>query len=805
MHVEKAPSAPVKGTGQPDARTKITLDELAERLDRIQAHPDLPPAARTRIAHWTNNHHANLRNAEDKPDQLNKLIKSLQDAGLWSLGDTNPQPADDRAAEAVKTASTGIPAEVEPKATSQPTAENAAAVDSEGLGGEDAGIPLPISMTTNFRDPSAAKLRTPKQIVEGLRKMALPLAVKTDGPLIHFADFPDGAPKRDLESCHGASAIVFDFDGRNGDTVGRADAEAACTLNNIEFISWNTFSSEPGIDTTFRLVLPVSSLIPIDEYKARNADAAKVLGITPPLKPLPASQGFFFSPREGGEPITFNYGSGDRVDTLWGAFGGVKERFEAPKATADTGASDAFGKLPLTERQIAEVRAVIPQMRERGLHLADGRAIAHQVVGALAPYGEIGKQLANEFAAGVAGSEKWVSTTIRAKLHKGATGIGRLFEIAAENGIENPATHKHTSAADDFAAELGGAEEEWATPVGLEAIEYTLDGFLSAGVTYIAGGHGIGKSSLLVPLASIVSGELPAFEQSISAMLQRKVIYITEDPSQAHRIRYGLKKHNGLVEKGNFRIAAAKRRSAGEIELMMEATVKAHTIIGPNGYPVKPLIVFDTTNACFEIENENDAAEVGRVMSALKQSGAPVWIIGHLPKAVARDDIATMTGRGSGAWEADAQGTAFIFAEDEATDVRYLATKKRRFEASYIEVKYVTHIDHEVVVSPWGEEQRIGFRYGIPERAHPGQRREEAANRKLEADIATILRYLGNQPGPVSSKSVEEGLRGEVAEKRVRTALRAGIERLILGNDGDYETGNNCVRHDGYYVRTTSF
>ena len=51
---------------------------------------------------------------------------------------------------------------------------------------------------------------------------------------------------------------------------------------------------------------------------------------------------------------------------------------------------------------------------------------------------------------------------------------------------------------------------------------------------------------------------------------------------------------------------------------------EAHTITGPNGYPVKPLIVFDTTNACFEIENENDAAEVGRVMSALKQADATV-------------------------------------------------------------------------------------------------------------------------------------------------------------------------------------
>lgn len=352
-------------------------------------------------------------------------------------------------------------------------------------------------------------------------------------------------------------------------------------------------------------------------------------------------------------------------------------------------------------------------------------------------------------------------------------------------------------------AELGAAEEEWATPVGLEAIEYTLDGFLSAGVTYIAGGHGIGKSSLLVPLASIVSGELPTFEQSISAMLQRKVVYITEDPNQARRIRYGLKKHNGLVENGHFRIVGAKRRSAGEVELMMDATVKAHTITGPHGYLVKPLIVFDTTNACFEIDNENDAAEVGRVMSALKQSGAPVWIIGHLAKAIARNDIAAMTGRGSGAWEADAQGTAFIFAEDEATDVRYLATKKRRFEPSYIEVKYITHIDHEVVVAPWGEEQCIGFRYGMPERACSGQRIEEAAKRRLEADLNEVVRYLAATGIPMSKSDVEAN--SGVPRNRTRVALAEGVRRGTLGQDGQYAIGNNRQRHGGYYIRVAEF
>lgn len=639
----------------------------------------------------------------------------------------------------------------------------------------------------------------------GLEGDALNNAIKVEGTIIHPGIFPEGARKRTKDNIEASTGAAFDFDYRGGDRTSRATVTAAAEAKGVAVILWDTFSS--GIEAgdegmTFRAVFPFAESQPTDTHAGRCKAIAEHLGFTAPGKPLPVVQGFFVAPRLGRTPDAVAV-PGRCIDESVD-FSNLPVDEDA-RQTAQETRHDANDPLDvLSDKQVADARLVIAQMRDAGLHLTNGQGIWHQVIGALAPYGEVGANLCHEFSVGDPKyTAKEVDAKIRDKLRSGATGIGRLFEIAAENGIENPATHKRTSAEDDFAAEQGRAEEEWATPVGLEAIEYTLDGFLSAGVTYIAGGHGIGKSSLLVPLASIVSGELPAFEQSISAMLQRKVVYITEDPSQARRIRYGLKKHNGLVENGHFRIVGAKRRSADEVELMMEATVKAHTITGPNGYLVKPLIVFDTTNACFEIENENDAAEVGRVMSALKQSGSPVWIIGHLAKAIARDDITAMTGRGSGAWEADAQGTAFIFADDEATDVRYLATKKRRFEPSYIEVKYITRIDHEVVVAPWCEEQRIGFRYGVPERACPGQRREEAANRQLEADVAEVFRYLAVSGVPMSKRDVEAN--SGVPRNRARAALVEGVRRGTFGQDGEYAIDDNRKRHDGYYIRVAEF
>jgi hypothetical protein len=224
-----------------------------------------------------------------------------------------------------------------------------------------------------------------------------------------------------------------------------------------------------------------------------------------------------------------------------------------------------------------------------------------------------------------------------------------------------------------------------------------------------------------------------------------------------------------------------------------DLTAEYGTINGPNDYPVKPLIVFDTSNACFEIESENDAAEVGRVMSCLKQTGAPVWIIGHLAKVIARNDIKTMTGRGSSAWEADSQGTAFIFAENEDTEVRYMATKKRRFEPCYIELKYITSTDHEVITAPWGEEQRIGFRYGVPERASAAQRHEQAANRQLVQDCAEVEQYLGGQTEPVSKATIEKEC--GVAKNRARDAVADLIRRGLVSNNNEYRCGNRTNKN----------
>ena len=98
-------------------------------------------------------------------------------------------------------------------------------------------------------------------------------------------------------------------------------------------------------------------------------------------------------------------------------------------------------------------------MREKGAHLSDGSQRWHRVIGALAPYQQ-GYELACEFSEGDPEfSHRVVSTKIRQKLRKGATGIGNLFAIAAAEGIANPAVGRgRVSAAEDFATD---ADPRW--------------------------------------------------------------------------------------------------------------------------------------------------------------------------------------------------------------------------------------------------------------------------------------------------------------------------------------------------------
>jgi hypothetical protein len=214
------------------------------------------------------------------------------------------------------------------------------------------------------------------------------------------------------------------------------------------------------------------------------------------------------------------------------------------------------------------------------------------------------------------------------------------------------------------------------------------------------------------------------------------VAYVTEDPEQVERILYGMhKKYGNGISMEEFRywfdIIPARRLRSTSLALLIEDIRKNKTItLGAefNHYEVEPLIVLDTANATLDLDNENDNAEAGKAISAIKSTmgRAAIWIVAHTSKVASRTDVEAISARGASAFEGDANAVCYIL---NVETVRFMVLGKRRFEASYTEIRFDSETHSEVVDTPWGIPQSISYRYGLPVQAEEGEReslKEEA-------------------------------------------------------------------------------
>lgn len=312
---------------------------------------------------------------------------------------------------------------------------------------------------------------------------------------------------------------------------------------------------------------------------------------------------------------------------------------------------------------------------------------------------------------------------------------------------------------------------------------WVVPGFVGHGVVVIAGAHGVGKTTALLPLAMTVAG---LHGDDLMPHQWRHVVYITEDVEQARRILAGIVGFSNL----GIRQEQVKERvhlvEAVRLDPAFVATVgksyREQFTRTVEGVEVLPLVVLDTKSAVLALENENDNSEASRMMAALKQGfdGLPVWLIGHVAKTnLSRSDVSGLTSRGASAIEGDANQTIFLVREGET---RFLVLGKVRFEPKWQELEITSHTTSVLEPDEFGNLEQLTMRWGI---AAPAQQsRKEAAEKSsaqhrkddastLRHDIRDAIQTAWQTGNPLN----REGIKAKLQRKNA--VVVAAIENLL--------------------------
>lgn len=282
---------------------------------------------------------------------------------------------------------------------------------------------------------------------------------------------------------------------------------------------------------------------------------------------------------------------------------------------------------------------------------------------------------------------------------------------------------------------------------------------IAEGVVVFAGGHGVGKTTVMLPLAMAAAG-VHDKDYELAPKHWRHVIYITEDVYQAQRIITGYGEHLDFNNREIFEnieervhIVEAQRMKADFLVLAgkyyREKYSRTVVTTGADGKQyiteLLPLIVIDTMAATIELENENDNSEASQAIAAIKQrfEGLPTWIIGHVAKAnLGRSDAVTL--RGAGAFEADANQVLYI-VQDDKDGSRWLIRGKTRFESPWRELEIKSDNRIITVLNCFGDYVEIVLRWSVAyppdssraERAK--QAKEDRAQQEADQLRSTII------------------------------------------------------------------
>ena len=297
-------------------------------------------------------------------------------------------------------------------------------------------------------------------------------------------------------------------------------------------------------------------------------------------------------------------------------------------------------------------------------------------------------------------------------------------------------------------------------------IRYLLNGFMTEGITSIAGASGAGKTTMVVELASIVAHLCD--ESKVSSDLdkhflkvqgRRKVIHFTEHADQVEQVLYGKRKfgknHSAVTcgtEEANewYIVVPTKKYTATQLAGLVSGYSKKHTVTWPTGrfdqignevnVEMPPLLIFDTASASFALDDENSNSEQSKMIASIKEVirelKSSIWIITHVAKAAKALDLKQQSSRGAGAIEADVQ-TAASLGREIGAECSVLSITKNRIQTKFDEINFKPTFHNLQVEDEWGDWQEVTYITGELTKSTSVERIQKKADSKKEgAELA---------------------------------------------------------------------
>jgi len=421
----------------------------------------------------------------------------------------------------------------------------------------------------------------------------------------------------------------------------------------------------------------------------------------------------------------------------------------------------------------------------------------------LKPYGENGYKIWTEWSAH---SDKFDAAAQRRKWERDidkphSITYRSIFRMAIDNGWSGSEPAAAAATLPEGAHPLGLKQSLKSGAGEVTAFEYIFDDFMSTGVNVVAGAPGVGKTTLIIPMALATAHLCPA-DYALKPAVRRNVIIVTESVVQVQRVIYSLYSwgYTGASTAdfdARVRVISAQRLDPRIVAQVAEEyktwTVDNRKADGSN-YAALPLVVFDTANAVFDLENENDNAEVGRAMAYMKQafSAFPIIIVSHTAKALGSGESDYLSPRGASAWTGDAQGVYTVFKDgDPADSPRVLKATKVRFPTAYPELTFDLVSNRERHKDVLGYDKEIWFSHSVARPLKPGERvqlkedrKEQRENEQWERILLDLIELVRRDPG--KSRSYYERL--PVAQGGVKCSQERK-ERAVnsLLSDGSFE------------------